>query len=244
MLQPLRWEGSTAIYGVRDIEEYGLPIEEHNFMVIEQPTYEPSYEDECSMKEKIDKAKVYKKHRYSRYNRFTTILRQMLGLTGFITRKSKDLLYTIKNAVNPIYFFMGCCDHTMAWDILKKVLKKLNLQSYYNRIPTIALKLGLVKPVAKITRKQYCEILDDFKYIEEIFDEDKHEYAREYFPNIRFLVLELFRIHNVKLPVDIPPIVTPKKRVELEGLFETLIKQGGQKRFEDLIEGTYVDTLF
>lgn len=242
MLQPLRWEGTTAIYGSVDVQLYGLPPDEQNFLVVEQQVYAATYEDECSIKEHIEKP--YKIHRYSRYNRFTTIMRQMLGLTGFITMKSKDTLDTIRTAIDSIYFTTGCCDKTVAWAILKDILKKLKLQSYYNRIPAIALELGLVKAVPKITRQQYCEIVDDFKYIEHIFNDDKKVYGRQYFPNIRFLVLELFRIHKVPLPVDIPPIVTPQKRLELAGLFDNLIKLGSEKRFEDLIEGTYMETLF
>ena len=175
----------------------------------------PTYEQETHLL--MDRIPI---HRYSRTIRFKTILGQLVGHTGFVTKRSKDML---EEALEDLSAFER--DYTppcMVWETIRSHLKNNGRQIFYNRIPAIAAKLKLADFRNITTTKQIANVLDDFESMHEIFGRIRHKLQRRYFPNLRFTALKLMEKHGIKLPIHIPMTRTNLKKEVLEKDFETI----------------------
>lgn len=209
MLQPeYIGKDGVAIFTTSQIDTYGLP--ENNgwldrYWVIETPEmiFGTSYKDELEIL--INSNKI---HRYCRLSRFKTCFFQLTGLIGFSTKKSiglkNSLVYEIPTFI--LDFIPPC----LAWEELRKRLKKEKLQIFYNRIPALAIELKIIKPI-KITTAIANAILSDFESMNEIFPRIKDKLKRKYFPNLRFIALKLLERYQVDLQMKIPFARSPSK---------------------------------
>ena len=93
-------------------------------------------------------------HRYSRVERFTSVLAQLIACRGKVP---KDVIEEIKKAgytSNP----------DLIWNEIRGILKKKKGRKYYNRIPMILEILGFQK-VGVDKNSLVREIIDDFRIV-------------------------------------------------------------------------------
>ena len=209
-----------AIFTTTQIDDYGLP--ENNgwtdrYYVVESREIigRPTYEQETHLM--MDRTPI---HRYSRTIRFKSILGQLVGHTGFVTRRSKEMLQSALEELT--VFEKEYTPPCMVWETIRSHLKNNKRQIFYNRIPAIAAQLKLADFRNITTTKQIANILDDFESMHEIFGRIRHKLQRRYFPNLRFTALKLMEKHGVKLPIAIPMTRTNVKKIVLEKDFEKI----------------------
>ena len=204
-----------AIFTSTQLDDYGLPEDNgwtDKYYVVESREFigRPTYEQEIQLL--MEQPPI---HRYSRITRFKMILGQLLGHIGFVTERSKDMADEIVSEVTQ--FSRIYTPPCMVWEVLRKILKENKRQIFYNRIPALARRVGMIEKDSSITTKQWGRILDDFDSMHEIFPRIRHKLHRKYFPNLRFVALKLLKRHNVDLMITVP---LTRTRFKLEALEE------------------------
>lgn len=160
-----------------------------------------------SWAEEISCPKRRPTHKYSRFDRFRSVLNQLM---------------------------LGCGDlplHLLAqipaldsegdmWEQLRCILKAAGLRKYYNRIPGILCSMGYCTLFGSSSAKAYDAILADFTTLSATFTASKVCLKRIYFPNLRYICTRLMERHGVRLPLVIPRARTSKKRAALDLTFD------------------------
>lgn len=153
-------------------------------------------------------------HVYCRMERFSIILAQLMCMSINVSNK-----VLMSNAWLDMIDEVAEIEENH-WMTTRKILKKYNFNTYYNRIPGI---LALAKNSSNnnYTSKAYSNIIKDFKKMHVNFEEFKGiKYS--YFPNLRFVALKLMQYHQVYPDYDIPLAITKSKIVSLEKTFDDL----------------------
>lgn len=223
VLQPIRYDDDgVAIYTTDQIDLYGIPS--GTFYVIESVVYASNYGDSYVMEPKPV-------HRYCRLSRFRTTLLQLLGVTGFKTSRSLDMLDVVNDALPYSLSYTPTC---MLWEEIRKVLKANKRQIFYNRIPVIAQNLDLATKKV-VNRGLFNDIMNDFKKLERAFTTIKFNIDRIYFPSLRFIALKLCEEYNIQLPIDIPYCRTKQKFKSLHETYALLKCQIAEDEFNDVL---------
>lgn len=209
-----------AIFTTTQIDDYGLPENcgwTDKYYVIESCELigVPTYQQEMQML--TERPPI---HRYSRTTRFKMIVGQLLGHIGFVTKRSKDMADDVGREVSQ--FYKDYTPPCMVWEVLRGVLKENKRQIFYNRIPALAKRIGMIDRDTSITTRQWTNIISDFESMNEIFPRIRHRLNRKYFPNLRFIALKLLRRHKVDLVISVPYTRTPCKYEALEQDFGTI----------------------
>jgi len=123
----------------------------------------------------------------------------------------------------------------MLWEEIRKVLKKLKLHIFYNRIPVIANTLKLITH-PRVSHKVMGEIIEAFKNMSDAFDEIKHTLNRTYFPSMRFMALRLCQEYNVKLNIAIPFCRTIPRYTALHELYDKLMCKVAENELDALLK--------
>ena len=208
-MNPIRFENDIAVFSSDQIDLYGPPdlFGFERFMVIE--SREAVLVTDYKMEHSYDLIPI---HRYNRLSRFKSTLLKIIGEKT----KIPDLVYnTCKDQIT---------EHENLWEKTRIILKKNKWTKYYDCIPAILHKLGYW-PLLKISADKIECILNDFRLLQQKFDQTKHLYRRRYFPNIRFVVLKLLEFHDCLHDQKIPFVRTPRKLLSLSLLWEDLINQ-------------------
>lgn len=151
-------------------------------------------------------------HRYSRVERFISVVYQLLGERG-------DVPETVLEVVRHWGFDE---ERDLIWNSIRFILKQYNWARYYNRIPSIINLLGLRRKKIDFWRVQ--NVIEKFKEMSFRFDTMKSELPeRSYFPNLRYVALRLLEENGVRFSFEIPKIRTKRK---LKGK----IRRGGLRR--------------
>lgn len=199
MLIPLRRDGQRNIFLLNNIKDYGSPEEngyDSEYEVIDnEPEYVSTFTKDFNYEEPI---KI--PHRYERLSRFRTILGQLQGIIGFVSKKSQvdleDILFELPKDI-------GIYPPCLVWKTISKVLKDNNYTRYKNRIPAILANIGLLN-VQMVTRKNMLKIMSDFRQMERAFDFVKKKFGRKYFPSLRYTALKLMEKYGEKVNIYIP----------------------------------------
>lgn len=210
---PVRFDPDhVPVYDSYQLELYGLP---ENWGVVcyrviaLRETEQPMVTD---WKMEQERGKLRPIHRYSRVERFTSILAQLICCRGKIPR---DMIQKIREEKIPK-------DPELAWNAVRKILKGMKARKYYNRIPIILQMLGF--PHNKMcTNELMRAIINDFKAISSRFDQAKKNFGRVYFPSLRFIAFKLLELHGVKFGYKIPFVRTPRKLKAMEQIWSLLI---------------------
>lgn len=208
-MKPLRIDNGIAIFSTRDIEDYGLPEEwgYENYQVVE--SRELNLVTDYKMERQYDMRPI---HRYSRLERFKVTLRQLIGEHGVVP----DHIVTV------VGHYLSIQEETSdLWNRTRSILKTLKCRLYYNRIPFILKKLKYDQCI-KWDAKEYLDIVERFKVISYTFDQEKKNFKRTYFPNLRFIALKLLEESGGQMIVPIPLARTVRKRNALEKLWQEL----------------------
>lgn len=207
MLKPLYYHENVPYFCSEQVNIYGPPdyYGYERFQVIEsREDAHPLVNDYQTETETFTRPI----HRYNRLERFTSTLKQLLGLKGNV----------------PINIINSCLHVTLdpatIWNDIRHILKKQKARKYYNSIPYIIKQLGIDTTENILSNNTYLQILKDFKYMQ-----DRFRQHSGYFPNIRYVVLKLLERHNVALMFDIPLIRTKSKLEGLDVLFNKLMEQ-------------------
>jgi len=199
MLIPIRQDGDRNIYTLSSIHDYGEP-EENGYhgkyeVIVENVDLSPRVNaplDELLIKNKDI-------HRYDRYLRFRTILGQLTGHVGFVSKKALDDLDDIVEALpDEIYY----TPEDELWQKTFKVLKRIGKTKYKNRIPAILQSVNLISPV-NIHYKHLNSIYNDFKKLELYFPKVKGQLERRYFPSLRYVAIKMYKKYSNDL-ITIP----------------------------------------
>jgi hypothetical protein len=206
-MKPVKFESDgTPCFSKNDIDNYGMPeyYGYTNYLVID--SYEKEMVFDYDMEHSADLRKI---HRYDRTARFKATLLDMVGERGTISDHIICIMKTYLDLSSP-----------KLWDDCRKILKHYRQRKYYNKIPMI---LQILKfDGYKLKGNQLDEIVNDFKFISEKFDQFKKSHNRMYFPSMRFVALKLLEKYDSKCIYEIPKMRTDRKYRALETLWENL----------------------
>lgn len=200
------------VYGVpcsdddEEDEEYEVLVEQHNLNPIVVKFCDMTYQEK-----KDSYGSLRPIHRYSRVERFAFTVFQLLAFRGDVPEDVVELCAGVALQEDKI------------WNAVRAVLKKNKLRFYYNRIPLIIKK---ITGQCAIVCKGHHKVIEDFKNLHYCFESGKYreKWKRRYFPNLRFIALNLLQRHGAEFFVKIPFIRTMRKKSLLQGLFIELDK--------------------
>ena len=213
-MQPFRIDqDQIPCFTSQQVDDYGFP--EHwgyeVYRIIENRDCQ-NYVTDFKLEQSYYKRPI---HRYNRRQRFETTLQQLLGEKGKVP---DHIITVIQHHLNP---------NKNLWDQVRAMLKHYKLRIYYNRIPYIIQKCTQKQPVQwSKSNDQYRAMMEDFDKICFIFDQQKHQFQRKYFPNMRFIALKLMELHGITLTYPIPLTRTLRKRKDLEMIWNIFIYSG------------------
>ena len=211
-LHPIRWDDDMVpVYTSAQIEMFGLPdyYGVTCYRVISLRETESPMVTDWTMELERPMRPI---HRYSRVERFTSVLAQLIACRGKVP---KDLIEEIKKEGYTK-------DPDLIWNEIRSILKKRKGRKYYNRIPTILEILGFQK-VGVDKNDLVRGIIDDFRIISARFNERKEKVGRVYFPSLRFIALKLLEMHGVTFGYLIPLARTPRKLKAMEQTWNLLL---------------------
>jgi hypothetical protein len=222
MFKPYRIDNEgNALFTSRQINEYGYPEDAGwigKYLVAEEEAEAHPQVATFKTLEEYEITKPRDVHRYCRLSRFKSILKHMMGLGGFSTKKSINFLDEIAHDLPSNILYTPPC---LLWNTIRKVLKSSKLAKYYSRIPTIIKNLNLSEYKTINTWTTFHRIIEDFKEMDNVFNIVKQEMDRSYFPSLRFIALKLLDRHGYILPISIPYARTSVKVERLERDFDT-----------------------
>lgn len=206
-MNPIKYEGSTAVFTSEQIELFGHPnlygyydilvLEVGKQYVMDYKLFHSQYE-------------IKKIHHYNQDARFYTLCKHLLGGGKISKWKLQDIIYHVQKHK---------CKN---WYDTKKVLKKLGLRIYYNRIPYILYKAQKIQITSSKSHYRLDEIMKHYEKIKQNFLYLKNFFKRSYFPNMRYIALKLFKMYQIPLAYEIPFALTKQKYQELEDIWNLL----------------------
>jgi hypothetical protein len=152
-------------------------------------------------------------HRYSRVERFTSVLAQLIGSRGKIP---KEMIAEIREHQIPK-------DPDQIWNAVRKILKEMGARKFYNRIPIILQMLGYEQDTLTKQNDVMRAIIDDFRVISGRFEKIKKDVGRVYFPSLRFIAFKLLTLHGIEFKYKVPFVRTPRKLKAMEEIWKLLI---------------------
>ena len=199
-----------AIFTTTQIEGWGMP-ELYGFrdayQVVERPTYALSWKEE-----RRAQSARRPMHRYSRYERFKTVLQHLMGIHGNV----------------PPHILEACVD-AEDWEEIRCVLKENRWSLYYSRIPIIMAAIGLhtsthlLSGEAQEYARIYDRILAQFRDMDGAWASVRSELSRAYFPNLRFCAMKLMQMNGVTHLSNVPLLRTDKKIESVGVIFEHIL---------------------
>jgi len=152
-------------------------------------------------------------HRYSRIERFESILYQLIGARGKVPKRIINYIKLVGYDKQP----------ELLWESIRAILKEKGWRLYYNRIPTILQMLGESKTINfQDQALLISEIVIDFRKLSAAFD--RRPGGRKYFPNLRFIALKLLEAHGAVFEYMIPFIRTPRKIASMDRVWQQLVQ--------------------
>jgi len=210
-MNPVRIEQGIPIFSSSQVDQYGFPewYGYEVYQIVETRDCIPMVTD-FKMESHYYKRPI---HRYCRRKRFQNVLAQLLNDKGKVP-------FTVVEMVREEMF-----PNRELWDEIRTVLKKHKLRIYYNRIPYIIQQLKKISSTSPVHIDQYQAIMKDFDKFCFLFDQQKHEINRSYFPNMRFIALKLIERYGIVFNYEIPFTRTLRKRKDLEQIWLWFIMQ-------------------
>lgn len=203
----VRYEGETPCFRRVDVDMFGLP---HHYGVSDY--FVISTEDDIAPRvtdwnmEQERRGSLRPIHRYSRVSRFRALLCDLMG--------NRDIPKEVMDS-------FGGIDFTGAdvYENVRKILKSKGCRKYYNSIPSLVLRMR--GQVVDFDYKIMDQVTDDFRRMSERFDKE-YEGSRMYFPNLRYVALNLLELNGICFGFEIKKIRTPRKVGILENIFDLL----------------------
>ena len=218
-MQPLYYDDDgTAVFSTNQLDTYGLPEEngfEEGYLVLGSA---PSLTVGFVPTNQFPTEKSV--HRYDRFERFTTCLKQLLGIRGVIGKSSYDIQDIMHDEI--FNFERSYMPQCLVWARLRRVLSKHGKSTFFNRIPQIAQADGFSIQMPIISRRLYQLLCDDFTQMHKIFPRIKRKIGRNYFPSIRAVCLLLMERYEIPNVLMIPIAHTKAKNIQLRETFDNI----------------------
>jgi len=145
-------------------------------------------------------------HRYSRVERFETMLGHLMGFGSV----SDEIIQLVADELQVWDEYV--------WEGIEKVLSDNGKTSYVNRIPVIMEKLGFRQVV--VGKFDVGEIEHEFERISRKFDASGMD--RKYFPKLRYVGLRMLVDYGAKFNYMIPLVKTDCKIKPLDFIYNKL----------------------
>ena len=204
----IRIEDGVFVYKRSDVDLFGMPdlwgVEDY-IVVSTEDDVAPQVMDWQMIQDRRGSLRPI--HRYDRVSRFRSLLNDFMGNRN------------VPEEVVELVRFWGLDDNgAHVFEGVRKVLKAYGYRKYYNSIPSIIwmLRGGRRRFESRIVE----QVMDDF--IRMSFRFDRLETDRSYFPNLRYVLLELLELNGFDFGFDVVKIRTKRKRVVMENIFEVL----------------------
>ena len=202
-MNPIRWELNIAVFTTTQIDELGPPdyYGYDRFIVIN--------DNECPMvtdyKMEISQ-KLRRVHHYSRVERFTKTLANLLSLRGNVPR-----------------IVLEECKQCTDWESVRTALKVGGYARYYNMIPMIMNILKLPAPITiKISNLLFHKMVHDFEQFQEKYR--CLENTPKYFPSLRYIALKILQENGAEFN-NFQFIRTLRIELKLEKIWEEIMFQ-------------------
>ena len=211
-MKPIRIDqDGVFVFSSADIDDYGMP-ELYGYQVYRVVE---SREVCLATDYKFEVARDWQRiHRYNREARFKTTL---LNILGERTNIPQMVLSMVRCYLKP--------DSKTLWNDTRAILKHYKMRKYYDSIPAIIKSILNIRLFPSLTGDQLNAIYDDFKALVSRYDNQKHQFNRKYFPNIRFIVLKLLDFHSIHPTYPVPFIRTVRKDKLLNSLWDSLLNR-------------------
>ena len=185
-MNPVRWESQLAVFTTTQVDMYGPPdYFGYDKFIVVNDNESPMVMDYNMGINKLALAsnlwleigmtheKLRPVHRYSRVERFSRTLAQLLKLKG--------------NVPHTVVALMSGCED---WESIRTVLKKTGNNKYYNCIPVIMERLKLPEPITlNVTNTLFLKMVNDFEKFQAEFEE--LETRPKYFPSLRYIAFKV-----------------------------------------------------
>jgi hypothetical protein len=205
----IRIEDGVFVYRRADVDLFGMPDlwGVYDYIVVStEDDVAPQVMDWQMIQDR--RGSLRPPHRYNRVSRFRSLLNDFMGNRN-VPKEVVDLVR-----------FWGL-DESQAdvFEGVRKVLKAYGFRKYYNSIPSIIwmLRGGRRRFESRIVE----QVMDDFIRMSHRFDRLESS-GRSYFPNLRYVLLELLELNGFEFGFDVVKIRTKRKRVVMENIFEEL----------------------
>jgi len=206
-MEPLRWENDSAVFSTRQIDLYGEPQGYEKYFVI----VETQDRTQFAMDWKFEQERNWRSvHRYSRIERFKTVLLDLVGGRGIIP---KEVLDTVK------YWGIDEREKKM-WNSVRRILRAYGWKKYYNKIPEILRCFGAKQD--EITSLQMEKVMLKFRGLSSRFDLIKRKLSRTYFPDLRYIALRLLEEEGVQMSFEAVKLKTRRKLKEYEHVYSQI----------------------
>ena len=210
--EPVGCDGLVDIFTTTQIDQWGLPEEWGwrgvAYHVIERPCYALTYAEETRVARVVEAARR-PVHRYSRVERFRTLLQHLMGIHGRV----------------PPHIVEACAE-AEGWEETRAILKARGWALYYSRIPIIMAaheeEARYIDQMNAYTRT-YERILAQFADMDAAWPAVRGELGRAYFPNLRFCAMRLMVMNGVMHLANVPPLRTRKKVESVGAIFEHIL---------------------
>ena len=207
-LQPVSYDiDNIPEFSKEDVDLYGSPSNYgyQQFLVIESPTYQQIA---------IDHHRIYKdKHRYSRIERFRSVLLQLVGVRGTIPPNVLVTILMNDYDKHPDRIFSS----------IRKILKANKMSKYVLRIQSIIHKLG--HPYTIKVKASLQDMENQFRQASFEFERRKHLLNRKYFPNLKFWALKILQHNETEFGFKIPLLQTSRIRRKLNIIWNDFNKE-------------------
>jgi hypothetical protein len=204
-------EGETPCFRRVDVDMFGLPHYygvENYFVISTEDDISPHVTDWVMEKER--RGALRPPHRYSRVSRFRALLYDLMG--------HRNIPDEILECLNEYGFEKGDDE---IYESIREVFKVFGYRKYYNSIPSLIMRLR-GQPLANLFDWKIIEMVNnDFQRMSNRFD-NQYEGSRLYFPNLRYVALNLLELNGVQFGFRMKKIRTPRKVGVMENIFDLL----------------------
>jgi hypothetical protein len=210
-MNPIRWEGETAIFTNEQVDVLGLP-EEYGYTRYLVTDSVPIYQTSVNH---WAQSYMVPKHRYSRIARFKRTVRNLFG----------ESLPKLGDNVEAVISAYVKVDSKTPYNDCRSVLKHFGFPKYYKHIPLLLKTLkgisvfNIPLEIQQNFSNVLIEINERFKVLEKLIYQSSTE--RKYFPNMKYVALRIIQSLGIE-NVCIPLLRTKRKLKALDKFFNEL----------------------
>lgn len=204
-------EGETPCFRRVDVDMFGLPHYygvENYFVISTEDDISPQVTDWGMEQERRGALRPI--HRYSRVSRFRALMYDLMG--------HRNIPREVIECLNEYGFERGDDE---IYESIREVFKVFGYRKYYNSIPSLIMRLRGDSLDLFFNWQIVEKVNEDFQRMSDRFDKE-YEGSRVYFPNLRYVALNLMELNGIEFGFNMKKIRTPRKVGVMENIFDLL----------------------